>query len=150
MAECNIDQIVVAAAGFTGVNGTYTKINTDLNGFARYQKDGANEYFRIYELEGGHRWGIQAPPFPGATFQAGIYRSQDFGSNEALPDCPTDLSIVWEATNPANNPAPTVTAFGGGGSTEPTFGLPADVVALITSRFGTVANFLRLRNQGQV
>ena len=31
-----------------------------------------------------------------------------------------------------------------------TFGLPADVVALITSRFGTVANFLRLRNQGQV
>lgn len=41
----------------------------------------------------------------------------------------------------------------GGGeesSGEPTFGLPADVVALITSRFGTVANFLRLRNQGQV
>ena len=38
-------------------------------------------------------------------------------------------------------------------TTEPpasTFGLPADVVALITSRFGTVANFLRLRNQGQV
>lgn len=35
-------------------------------------------------------------------------------------------------------------------STQPTFGLPADVVALITSRFGTVANFLRLRNQGQV
>ena len=35
-------------------------------------------------------------------------------------------------------------------STEPTFGLPADVVALITSRFGTVANFLRLRNQGQI
>jgi hypothetical protein len=33
---------------------------------------------------------------------------------------------------------------------ENTFGLPADVVALITSRFGTVANFLRLRNQGQV
>ena len=31
-----------------------------------------------------------------------------------------------------------------------TFGLPADVVALITSRFGSVANFLRLRNQGYV
>lgn len=31
-----------------------------------------------------------------------------------------------------------------------TFGLPADVVALITSRFGSVANFLRLRNQGQI
>jgi hypothetical protein len=36
----------------------------------------------------------------------------------------------------------------GGGSN--TFGLPADVVALIESRFGTVANYLRLRNQGQI
>ena len=36
----------------------------------------------------------------------------------------------------------------GGGSS--TFGLPADVVALIESRFGTVANYLRLRNQGQI
>jgi hypothetical protein len=43
--------------------------------------------------------------------------------------------------------------FGGSepsGSSSNTFGLPADVVALIESRFGTVANFLRLRNQGQV
>ena len=31
-----------------------------------------------------------------------------------------------------------------------TFGLPTDVVTLITSRFGSVANFLRLRNQGYV
>ena len=36
------------------------------------------------------------------------------------------------------------------GGSNPTFGLPADVVALIESRFGTVANFLRLRNLGQV
>jgi hypothetical protein len=34
--------------------------------------------------------------------------------------------------------------------TQNTFGLPADTVALVTSRFGSVANFLRLRNQGQV
>jgi hypothetical protein len=33
---------------------------------------------------------------------------------------------------------------------QPTFGLPAESVALITSRFGTVANFLRLRNLGQI
>lgn len=33
---------------------------------------------------------------------------------------------------------------------ENTFGLPADVVALIVSRHGSVANFLRLRNQGQI
>lgn len=32
----------------------------------------------------------------------------------------------------------------------PTFGLPAAAVALIESRFRTVANYLRLRNQGQV
>jgi hypothetical protein len=35
-------------------------------------------------------------------------------------------------------------------SSEPTFGLPAESVALITSRFGSVARFLRLRNQGQI
>jgi hypothetical protein len=35
-------------------------------------------------------------------------------------------------------------------SSQNTFGLPADVVALITSRFGSVANFLRLRNQGYI
>lgn len=36
------------------------------------------------------------------------------------------------------------------GGTNPTFGLPPDVVALIESRFGTVANYLRLRNLGQI
>lgn len=35
-------------------------------------------------------------------------------------------------------------------SQEPTFGLPADSVALITSRHGSVRNYLRLRRQGQV
>jgi hypothetical protein len=35
-------------------------------------------------------------------------------------------------------------------SSQNTFGLPAGSVALIESRFGSVANFLRLRNQGQV
>jgi hypothetical protein len=32
----------------------------------------------------------------------------------------------------------------------PTFGLPIGSIGLITSRFGTVGNYLRLRNQGQV
>ncbi len=44
-----------------------------------------------------------------------------------------------------------VLTFGGGDAPDqPTFGLPADVVALITSRFGSVANFLRLKNLGYV
>ena len=37
-----------------------------------------------------------------------------------------------------------------GSSEEPTFGLPASSVALIEQNFGTVANFLRLRRQGQI
>ena len=44
----------------------------------------------------------------------------------------------------------TFLASGNGDGGNPTFGLPADVVALIESRFGTVANYLRLRNQGQI
>jgi len=44
----------------------------------------------------------------------------------------------------------TFMSSGNGGDGNPTFGLPADVVALIESRFGTVANYLRLRNQGQI
>ena len=43
-------------------------------------------------------------------------------------------------------PVPSVTEA----PSQPTFGLPADVVALITSRFGSVANFLRLRNLGYI
>ena len=35
-------------------------------------------------------------------------------------------------------------------SPEPTFGLPAESVALIVSRPGSVRNFLRLRRQGQI
>ncbi|NDB84733.1 MAG: hypothetical protein EB127_18810 [Alphaproteobacteria bacterium] len=52
---------------------------------------------------------------------------------------------TWSNSN-GIEPPPIVTEI----PSQPTFGLPADVVALITSRFGTVANFLRLRNQGQV
>jgi hypothetical protein len=44
-----------------------------------------------------------------------------------------------------------ILTFGGSDAPDqPTFGLPADVVALIESKFGTVANYLRLRNQGQI
>jgi hypothetical protein len=35
-------------------------------------------------------------------------------------------------------------------SSQNTFGLPTESVALIVLRFGSVANFLRLRNLGQV
>ena len=57
------------------------------------------------------------------------------------------LVTSWNVTN-GLEPAPTFTEVPV--SSQNTFGLPADIVALITSRFGSVANFLRLRNQGQV
>ena len=37
-----------------------------------------------------------------------------------------------------------------GGDESNTHGLPPDTVALMTQNFGSVDNFLRLRNQGQV
>jgi uncharacterized protein YcnI len=54
----------------------------------------------------------------------------------------SDSAILVVSTEPEPEPEP-----------EPgseTFGLPAESVALIEANFGTVANFLRLRNQGQV
>jgi hypothetical protein len=61
-----------------------------------------------------------------------------------------DVAYPWLVTNwinvgPESDP-PTVIEI----PSQNTFGLPAESVALITSRFGTVANYLRLRNQGQV
>jgi hypothetical protein len=52
----------------------------------------------------------------------------------------SDTAILTVSTEPEPEPEP--------GSE--TFGLPAESVALIEANFGTVANFLRLRNQGQV
>ena len=55
---------------------------------------------------------------------------------------PCNVSVQpWEAVWPS----PMVVT-----AAQNTFGLPAATVALITSRFGSVANFLRLRNQGQI
>lgn len=80
-----------------------------------------------------------------------LYVSNTFPSVDDL--CPdTATWIVGSngvATGTGAGPVPTVVE-GGGTPAQPTFGLPADVVALITSRHGSVANFLRLRNQGQV
>jgi hypothetical protein len=55
---------------------------------------------------------------------------------------------VYSPTFLGGGLSPTIT--GTVASSEPTFGLPAESVALIISRFGTVANFLRLRNLGQI
>ena len=73
------------------------------------------------------------------------------GSEETLFSSDEDVAYPWLVTNwtaqdGTGDPVITEVPV----SSQNTFGLPADVVALITSRFGTVANFLRLRNQGQI
>lgn len=59
----------------------------------------------------------------------------------------TAVLTVTPEPSPEPSPVPTPTPTP---STSNTFGLPAESVALIEANFGTVENYLRLRNQGQV
>jgi hypothetical protein len=64
---------------------------------------------------------------------------------------PTPSPSPEPTASPSPSPEPTASPSP---SPEPgddnTFGLPAETVALIEANFGSVENFLRLRNQGQV
>jgi hypothetical protein len=139
MAECQYDTIVITSnGGSAGVGGTYTKNGT----------------FNSYSLfENANGWQIKCSPAgpPGwANWQVlkesvGFYTLTNLGPDQS--DCPPE----GQSSDAGGGAAGNVTlAYGGGAPSGPTYALPADVVALITSRFGTVANFLRLRNQGQV
>ncbi len=162
MAECTAyTAIEVSGAGTSEVNGTYIPYSTNIiiesdpsTVFTIFTKDGLDSYPRIRAesvFGSNYQWYIRT-----SSGESGATAS--YVSNEGLYDvatpvnCPSDVA-GWSAILDALEPTPTVTGVtggGGGGNTAPTFGLPADVVALITSRFGSVANFLRLRNQGQV
>ena len=110
MAECNTTQVVVSNdAGTVDTRGNYTA-NGTANGFTIYSKDGGTNYnqIRVSSDGGGFQWTIVFPPFPGASFSARAYQSQDFGSFGNIPTCPTDVSIVWTKTNSGSDPAPTV------------------------------------------
>jgi hypothetical protein len=142
MAVCTAyTAIVVSNAGVTEVNGTYIPYSTEVQDgdiFTIWTKDGANSYPRITPFI--PVWAIQnSVPYPGAP----LYWT-DLNQIGPLPDCPANLQFF--VLQLGSGSAPTVTGI----LAPPTFGLPADVVALITSRFGSVANFLRLRNQGQI
>ena len=151
MAECTAyTNIIVSGAGTAAANGTYVPYTTDTRTggsktgqlFTIWTKDGLNSYPRITVVGSGDgSWSLDGIPFSTAR----IYGSESgsFGST----DCP--VGLTWTVGAFGSGPVPTVT----GTPSQPsqnTFGLPADVVALITSRFGTVARFLRLRNQGQI
>jgi hypothetical protein len=72
--------------------------------------------------------------------------SFDVSPNGILPGEARIFYAVMYSSNTQTNTAYsniTLAAF-------PTFGLPIGSIGVITSRFGTVGNYLRLRNQGQV
>jgi hypothetical protein len=143
---CSYEQIEVSGlTNPTGANGVYTKY-TGAGALAveyrKVEEDGT--FYKIYGPAG----------FAGNTFQFSYWNADGTsiitdialtgtGQSAVCPDVLSwtlrsgitgTLSITEYVPAPSQN----------------TFGLPADVVALITSRFGSVANFLRLRNQGQV
>ena len=144
MAECTAyTNIIVSNAGVTAANGTYIPYAVEPSyGNTIFTKDGGNSYPRITStgsLPGN--WIIATNiPFPGAPLYTTTEGS--IGTN----DCP--IGLTWSVGAFGSGNIPTVT--GTLAASENTFGLPADVVALITSRFGTVANFLRLRNLGYI
>ena len=143
------NQVLVSGAGTTLVNGTYTQ-GTDIGGQPAYYLDNNNDialYINTAGPNGG--WIIRL-----RTGAQTYYYTTNLSAMASVPLSPIGITLIT-GTNPFTGsslagiaPVPTVTEYVP--SSEPTFGLPADVVALITSRFGTVANFLRLRNQGQV
>lgn len=138
--------LTVTGAGVTAVNGTYTKV-PDESSFQVWLHSSGN--YAIVRL------GVAGPPgyiniasYP--TYAGGpgtsIYYGKTYIPGPTAPACPAGVPLTLGAAGSGDIPTIAEAQV----STEPTFGLPADVIALITSRFGTVANFLRLRNQGQV
>jgi hypothetical protein len=130
----SFNAVIVSGAGSL-VNGTYEIIG-ELNGKPYYGDPSGMTAVNIFWDDSLSRWVI--------TESGDEYY-------ESYEDVATpDLVVTWGVAPGGGwgqGPAPTVTALTPALNT---FGLPADVVALITSRFGTVANFLRLRNQGQI
>lgn len=143
MAECQYDSIVVTSdGGPAGIEGTYTK-NGTFNGFSLFTKEGG--------------WSIRCSPSgpPGWNFW-GLRKIIDgdlivsytiTGPAPSQPDCPPEGTYTQGALGVTG---PITLTYAALEPELPTFGLPAETVALITSRFGTVARFLRLRNLGQI
>jgi hypothetical protein len=163
------NQILVSGSSTSYVNGVYNKSATaGLEGSPIYihttawvppegssgpgmayltpsivlEAGGPTRFWKIY-------FAAPAPWNPLLILQNGSTTNQVVPS-ETWPgewpgDTTTDPVIAWDG-----QPNLTITVQGGEGGGSYDFGLPSATVALITSRFGTVANFLRLRNQGQV
>ena len=126
--------VLVSSLSVTTANGLYIR-NGEVAGKAAYFLNGTNiGNSQSFVAWNGSIWVIEEYEY------GGLFASED---NVEYPWLVTN----WTNIGPESDP-PTVTEVPV--SSQNTFGLPADVVALITSRFGTVANYLRLRNQGQI
>ncbi len=120
--------VLVSGLAVTNANGLYVR-NGEEGGKAAYFLNGTNSgNSQSFIMWNGSIWAIEELEF-----------GTIFSSNE-------DVAYPWLVTNWGFSGSESVIEI----PAQNTFGLPADVVALITGRFGSVANFLRLRNQGQV
>jgi hypothetical protein len=145
--------IVSGATNSPNANGEYFPFSVvNFNGITttEWRKSEAQLFPKISwagTLSTGFRWELQNNvPFQRAWYSDGPYNILTFDDL----GCPRlGQWFTEEGFGGGTDPAPTVTGISATPS-QNTFGLAADVVALITSRFGSVANFLRLRNQGQV
>ena len=138
MAECQYDTIVVTSnGGSAGVGGTYTK-NGTFNNYSLFEN--ANGWLIICNPGGPPGWAFWQANKAGI----GYYSLSNLGPGQ--PDCPPE----GESLGGTGITGTITLAYGGAAPSEPTFGLPAGVVAQMVAAHGSVANFLRLRNLGQI
>jgi hypothetical protein len=125
--------VLVSGLSDTQYNGLYV-YDGDINGRPSYR---LNEYVSILFDNTAPAWLLEdMSPGKGGD---GLYAA-------------SDVAYPWLVTNWGDNGVdPTgVVMTEVPVSSQPTYGLPAGVVDLLTARFGSVANFLRLKNQGQI
>jgi hypothetical protein len=132
--------VIVTGAGYAYLNGVYV-----LNGV----ENGKSKYVLIDKPDNYIYW---LPPDPGKQVSGSwyIYNGQGGSVLESVYELLSNADTPWTVTGwivlgPTIQcaPAPLLTPTN-------TLGMPNSVIPLLISRHGSVANFLRLRNQGQV
>ena len=149
MAECTLYTSLTVSTSFGGASngnaaGLYLPAGV-YEGYTYYTRTGATDSIPRIRVE-TNRWVIRSTVDTYGSMNTHATATYPAGQ---VPVCPVGLVYNSLGTPWGSGSQATITGVLAV-VPEPTFGLPADVVALITSRFGTVANFLRLRNQGQV
>jgi hypothetical protein len=172
MARCFLyPKIAISGAGIAGMNGDYYPSGAkEIGGsvmaaedFTIYTKDGVIDgYPRIVPYYSELFVSTGQPEAQGTFYSKElwwyVYDAEDsvVYSREVLnwsspqytassPITDYSCSVVGEYLDNYGDPGCTVI-----GDMIPTFGMPFSTANGIASRFGTVANFLRLRNLGQV